>query len=90
MSKIKINLGEVSESRVNDKDIPDSEKDTLSVTFKKPGENNPGEKLRDAFSWAKDRTSSGTGITITFEDNGGEKKSVYIDGDGADRIIEVK
>ena len=40
MSKIKISLGEVSESRINGKDVPEDQKSRLELTFKKPGENN--------------------------------------------------
>lgn len=90
MSKIKINLGEVSESRINGKDIPEDQKSRIELTFKKPGENNPGEKLRELFTTAQSVCDGGSGVTITFEFNSGEKESVYIDGDGADRIVEVK
>ena len=34
--------------------------------------------------------NTGTGITLTAVDNGGEKVTAYIDGDGADRIISVE
>lgn len=62
----------------------------LYLRFEHPGENSPGPRLKEAFLWAQKEALSGTGVTVTLEINSGEKKSVYIDGDGADRIIEVR
>jgi hypothetical protein len=80
MSKLTISLSDETASDVS----------RVEIAFKKPGQNNPGDKLRDMFTEAQSIIATGTGVTITFEYNSGDKKSVYIDGDGADRILEVK
>jgi hypothetical protein len=53
-------------------------------------EHNCGKRLKEFLEWIKDQAAMGTGITITAEDNGGEKKEIYIDGDGPDRIHDIK
>lgn len=53
-------------------------------------ETNCADRLKKLIEWIKDTAATGTGITITAEDNGGEKMEIYIDGDGPDRIYSVK
>ena len=53
-------------------------------------EHNCGKRLKEFLEWIKNQAAMGTGITITAEDNGGEKVEMYIDGDGPDRIYEIR
>ena len=51
---------------------------------------NCAERLMQLLEFIKSQSAIGTGITITAEDNGGNKIEIYIDGDGPDRIYSVK
>lgn len=84
MAKLRISL-----SKISGKDIPDDQKKSITVVFKHPGENSPADKLASMFEWAREQADQGTGVTITARNNDGEERSFYIDGDGADRIIDI-
>ena len=79
MAKIRITM-----SRSKDEEAPE----VVSVAFKPTG-NKPAARFKELMEWVKTQASIGTGITLTFTNNGGEKKTMYIDGDGSDRIVEV-
>lgn len=77
MSKIKFSLSKDEQSEV------------VSVTFKQSA-NNSAAKFKEIMEWVAAQASFGTGITLSFKNNGGEEKKMYIDGDGPDKILEVK
>lgn len=66
--------------------VEEAQDDSETLTI----ETNCAKRLRELLAWIKDQAAAGTGITITAEDNGGEKKEIYIDGDGPDRIYSIK
>jgi hypothetical protein len=48
------------------------------------------DKLEDLLTCIKECCEQGAGTTVTVETGGGEQGSFYFDGDGADRLIEIK
>lgn len=53
-------------------------------------DSNCAERFKRLLTWVQGQAAMGTGVTITAEDNGGEKEEIYIDGDGPDRIYDIK
>jgi hypothetical protein len=66
----------------------DSWKDEVEVTFKVSGEAN--HNIPKLLALLSSIGQMGTGCMIDVEDNGGEKTSFYFDGDGADKIEDLK
>lgn len=66
----------------------DSWQDEVEVSFKVRGEAN--HNVPKLLALLRSVGQIGTGCTIDVEDNGGQKTSFYFDGDGADKIEDLK